>query len=309
MTEIVITEFMEENAVERLSRRYQTIYEPDLAERPAELAGVLARARALIVRNRTQVRGEVLASGRRIECVGRLGVGLDNIDLATCRMLGITVYPTTGANDVAVAEYVIATSMILMRKAYRATALVYDGKWPRQQLIGREISGRTIGLIGYGAIAREVARRAEALGMTVIAYDPHLDSGSPIWRGTGQRDLNALLEEADIVSLHTPLTPESRGLIGADQIVRMKRDAVLINAARGGIVDDGAVVAALKSGRLGGAALDVFAQEPVDAKAGRVYSGVPNLILTPHIAGLTHESNVRVSDLIADRVLAHLDRQ
>ena len=306
MTEIVIAEFMDEKAVRRLADRHETIYDPELVDAPRELRELVSQARALIVRNRTQVRGDLLAGNRTLECVGRLGVGLDNIDITACKALGITVYPATGANDLPVAEYVVANALMLMRRAYRATALVASGKWPRPQLIGREISGKVIGLIGYGSIAREVARRAEALGMKIIAFDPYLDPRSPIWRSTGRRTLDDLLGEADVVSLHVPLNRETRHMIDTARIALMKPGAIVINAARGGVIDERALVAALRTGRLGGAALDVFEAEPLDEAAGRIFSGIPNLILTPHIAGVTQESNIRVSELIADRVLAHL---
>ena len=163
----MISEFMDAAAVERLAARFSTLYEPALADDPS-LADAVAGARALIVRNRTQVRGDLLAAAGRLECVGRLGVGLDNIDLEACRARGIEVYPATGANDVAVAEYVIAAALLLLRGAYRATDEVAAGGWPRQRLIGREAAGKTIGLVGFGATARETARRAGALGMKAL---------------------------------------------------------------------------------------------------------------------------------------------
>jgi len=306
MPTIVISEFMDEAAVAELGRHHPTTYDQTLVDQPQALAALLADARALVVRNRTQVRGALLEAAPRLEAVGRLGVGLDNIDITACKALGITVYPATGANDLPVAEYVVANALMLMRRAYRATALVASGKWPRPQLIGREISGKVIGLIGYGSIAREVARRAEALGMKIIAFDPYLDPRSPIWRSTGRRTLDDLLGEADVVSLHVPLNRETRHMIDTARIALMKPGAIVINAARGGVIDERALVAALRTGRLGGAALDVFETEPLDEAAGRIFSGIPNLILTPHIAGVTQESNIRVSELIADRVLAHL---
>lgn len=207
------------------------------------------------------------------------------------------------------AEYVITAAMVLLRSAYASTAAVVAGKWPRQTLIGGEMSGRTMGLVGYGAIAREVARRAEAMGMTVAAYDPHLPQDHPAWRAVERLDLDALLATADVLSLHTPLTPSTRHLIGADAIARMKPDAILINAARGGVVDEAALCRALREGQIAGAALDVFEKEPLDAAAGASFEGIANLILTPHIAGVTNELNVRVSHKTADSVLAHLKAQ
>ena len=309
MYDIVISEFMDDGAVERLSRSYPMLYDPGLVDRPADLIRALAGVRALVVRNRTQVNAALLDAAPRLECIGRLGVGLDNIDVEACSARRIAVFPATGANDLAVAEYVITAAMVLLRSAYASTAAVVAGKWPRQTLIGGEMSGRTMGLVGYGAIAREVARRAEAMGMTVAAYDPYLPQDHPAWRTVECLDLDALLATADVLSLHTPLTPSTRHLIGADAIARMKPDAILINAARGGVVDEAALCRALREGRIAGAALDVFEKEPLDAAAGASFEGIANLILTPHIAGVTNESNVRVSHKTADSVLAHLKAQ
>jgi len=222
---------------------------------------------------------------------------------------GIAVYPATGANNLSVAEYVIATAMMLLRGAYFASDDVAAGKWPRNRLIGREISGKALGLVGFGAIARETAAKARALGMTILAHDPMLAPNDAVWAGAERCDLPALLAHADVVSLHVPLTAATRNMIDAAAISAMKRDAILINAARGGVVDEAAVAAALKEGRLGGAALDVFEEEPLSASRGAVFEGIPNLVLTPHIAGVTVESNARVSEMIAGLVRRHLERQ
>lgn len=308
MPEIVITEFMDESAVEELRATHETLYDPKLVDQPEALSAALGEAKALIVRNRTQVRAPLLDAAPALACVGRLGVGLDNIDVDACKARGITVYPATGANDLAVAEYVITSALVLRRAAYGLGPRMRAGEWPRQHAMGRELSGATIGLVGFGSIAREVASRARALGMKVIAYDPFLKADDPAWSLAGSRTLDGLLDEADIVSLHTPLTDTTRHLIGADALKRMKKDAVLVNAARGGVLDEAALAAALKAGDLAGAALDVFETEPLDAEAGKLFQGIDNLILTPHIAGVTRESNSRVSALIAKKVREHLAR-
>ena len=165
-----------------------------------------------------------------------------------------------------------------------------------------------MGLVGFGSIAREVGWRAQALGMSVVAYDPLLDAAHPAWQLARNVSLDGVLALADVVSLHVPLTDATRNMIGAKQLAAMKPGAILINAARGGVVDEAALADALKDGQLGGAALDVFETEPLSADAGAKFSGIANLILTPHIAGVTEESNVRVSELIADVVLAHLEK-
>lgn len=308
MTDIVITEFMDEAAITNVLAGRDVIYNPKLVDQPDELARLVKDARALIVRNRTQVRGALLESAKNLQVVGRLGVGLDNIDVEACKARGIAVYPATGANDVSVAEYVITAMLVLLRGAWFANAEVIAGKWPRMSTIGREVHGKTLGLVGLGGIARETATRARALGMTVLAYDPHLPSGHAAWQLASAADFNALLATSDVLSLHVPLTPTTKNMIGAPQMAAMKRGSILINAARGGVVDESALVESLRSGHLGGAALDVFETEPLDAAHGARFADVPNLLLTPHIAGVTDESNVRVSEVTAKAVLAHLTR-
>ena len=308
MPRIVISESMDAPAVAALVRDFDVDYRPGLVDDEAALAAALADADGWIVRNRTQVRGAALAAAMRLRVVGRLGVGLDNIDLATCAERGIEVIPATGANAESVAEYVLAMAMILLRgAAYLSTAAVAAGRWPRQMLSqGREVSGKTIGLVGFGSIGRVTARKVAAMGMRVVAFDPVVPADSPAWAelGVAPLPLDELLARSDVVSLHLPLTDSTRGLIGEARLARMKPGAILINSARGGIVDEAALARALSSGRLGGAALDVFDREPL--AAGSVLAEAPNLILTPHVAGVTLESNERVSGIIAERVASFL---
>lgn len=307
MPEIVITEFMDEAAIEASFAGRDVLYDPKLVDDPARLTAALREARALIVRNRTQVRGALLDAAVRLEVVGRLGVGLDNIDVRACEARGIAVYPATGANDLSVAEYVITAALMLLRRAWFATERVAAGEWPRTESMGRELAGKRLGLVGYGAIARVTARMARDLGMSVGAYDPLLPADHPAWAGALRQALPELLSSSDVVSLHVPLTDATRNMLDAKAIAGMKPGAILVNAARGGVVDETALCASLRSGHLGGAALDVFAREPVDATSGAQFAGVPNLILTPHIAGVTEESNVRVSAVTAEAVARHLD--
>lgn len=306
LSDIVIAEFMDEAPIESLRQRFTVDFNPRLADdRPALLQAV-GRAQALIVRNRTQVDAELLNVAAHLRVLGRLGVGLDNIDLAACRARGVRVLPATGANDIAVAEYVICTAMALLRGAYRASTQVAAGEWPRAALIGHEIAGRTLALLGFGGIARQVARRARALEMSAIAYDPNLDASDGCWQAHGVTpvDFDTVLAEADVLSLHVPLLPSTRHLIDDAALSRMKATAVVINSARGGVIDDAALAAALKCGGIAAAALDVFESEPL--AAGSVYAGVENILLTPHIAGVTLESNQRVSRVTVDNVLKAL---
>lgn len=294
---------MDEPAVASLRARFDVEYAPTLATDRAALLRAVPQADGLIVRNRTKVDREVLEHAARVRVVGRLGVGLDNIDVESCARRGIEVIPATGANALSVAEYVLCSAMLLLRGAYLSSAAVAEGRWPRESLSGgRELAGKTLGIVGFGLIGRSVAKLATALGMGARAFDAVSPPGSN--DGVKSVELDGLLAQSDVVTLHIPLTPHTRGLFGAQRIAQMKPGAILINTARGGIVDEAALAAALRAGKLGGAALDVFDQEPLPA--GSPLAGAPNLLLTPHIAGLTRESNERVSGMIAERVAATL---
>lgn len=307
MARIVITEFMDERAVEQLAAQHDVVYDPKLVDDAPRLLAEAAKCHAMIVRNRTQVRGDVLVALRHCKVVGRLGVGLDNIDVTGCAAKGIKVIPATGANALSVAEYVIASTMLLLRGAYAATDDVVAGRWPRNALSsGRETAGKTMGVIGFGSIGQTTTRLARALGMHVMAYDPMMVVTSPIYaeQGAIAASLSAVISMADVVTLHVPLVDGTRDLFNAERLASMKAGAILINTSRGGIVDMEALVDSLKSGHLGGAAIDVFEQEPMPASP--MYEGCPGLLLTPHISGVSTESNERVSFLIADKVLEAL---
>lgn len=304
---IVISEFMDERAVARLRAVHDVLYDPALVDDAPRLKAQAATADAFVVRNRTQVRGDLLAALVRCKVVGRLGVGLDNIDVAGCTARGMAVIPATGANALSVAEYVIATAMGLLRGAYASTGAVAGGQWPRNALSnGREIGGKTLGLVGFGSIGQLTARLGQAMGMDVAAFDAMMDQDHPAYGESGVRcaGLDEVITMSDVVSLHVPLVDSTRGLFSAARIASMKPGAVLINTARGGIIDELALAAALRSGQLGGAAIDVFGAEPLPASPH--FEGCPNLVLTPHIAGVSAESNERVSFLIADKLLEAL---
>ena len=304
----LIAEFMDEAAVAALARRHATRYDPALVEGRDALLAAVVDAEALIVRNRVRVDAELLAAAARLRVVGRLGVGLDNIDLTACAARGIDVIPATGANALAVSEYVIAAALLLLRGAYFSTEAVAAGRWPRAALIaGRELHGKTLGLVGFGSVGRATGRLARGLGMATIGFDAHIPLDAALWaeEQTTARLFDDLLREADVVSLHVPLTAATRGLIDAAKLALLKRDAVLVNTARGGVVDEAALAAALRAGALGAAALDVFEVEPLPP--GSPLAACPNLLLTPHVAGVTRESNLRVSMLIAGKVADALD--
>jgi len=306
LPDIVISEFMDKDIAFEVLGNLDMQYNPTLVDDRIALLENLAEARAIIVRNRTQVNNELLEHAPNLQVVGRLGVGLDNIDLEACKSRNVVVCPATGANDVAVAEYTITAALVLLRGAWNAIDRMIAGEWPRTDLMGREISGKRLGLIGFGSIAREVAARASALGLDIYAFDPYLAAHDPAWSNVRRATLADLAADCDVISVHVPLTDETRHLIGVEFIRSMRAGSILINTARGGIVDESAVIEALREDRLGGAALDVFESEPLGSESGAVFGGVPNLLLTPHIAGITAEANQRVSLLTAQNVLKHL---
>ena len=304
MADVLISEFMDRPTAEDLITEYDVHWDPELWGKRDELLGQAADIRAIIVRNATQVNEELLEAAPNLKVVARMGVGLDNIDLDACKARNIEVCPAIGANALSVAEYVIATSMILLRgPAYFATPDVVGGAWDRPKFgSGVELAGRTMGVIGFGSIGQVVGAKAAAMDMDLIAYDAMLPDDAPAWENARRMELDALVASADVISLHCPLLPQTRNLIDEAQFGLMKDGAILINSARGGIVNEAACAAALRSGRLGGAALDTLDVEPINEATCDLFAGVPNLILTPHIAGVTQESNRRIAEVAADNV-------
>jgi (S)-sulfolactate dehydrogenase len=304
MSDVLISEFMDQGAANSLIADYDVHWDPNLWGKRAELLAQVASARAIIVRNATQVNVALLDAAPNLKIVARMGVGLDNIDVEACKSRGVEVCPSIGANAASVAEYVIATAMILLRgPAYYATPDVVGGAWDRPKFAsGVELGGRTMGIVGFGSIGQVVGAKAKAMGMNVIAYDAMMPSDAPAWRDTKRVDLPNLIASSDVISLHCPLLPQTRNLIGAAEFARMKQGAILINSARGGIANEAACADALKSGHLGGAALDTLAVEPIDEATCALFAGIQNLILTPHIAGVTQESNRRIAEVAVDNV-------
>jgi (S)-sulfolactate dehydrogenase len=304
---VVVSEFLPAKNLSDLEARVDVIYDPDLYSDRARLLERVGECRAVIVRNRTQVDSELMAAAPRMEVVGRLGVGLDNIDMDAASRAGVEVIPATGANAVSVAEYVMGAMLVLQRGVFSMTEAMVAGVWPRQgHAFGRELMGKVLGLIGYGMIAREVARRASGFGMRVIAHDPYLRRDDAAWSETESVGLDHLLAVSDVVSVHVPRTEGTVGLIDDRALSLMKPSALIIDTARGGVVDETALADALRSGALGGAALDVFESEPLLPESAVKFSGLGNLVLTPHLAGNTAESVDRVAGVTVDAVLDRL---
>lgn len=308
MSTIVISEFMDSVAVSRLESSCDVLSDPTLVDSPDLLKKKLVSARGLIVRNRTRVDESLLSTAKKIEVVGRLGVGLDNIDTEYCASRNIEVIPATGANSHSVVEYVITSALMLMRGSFvfDITTRMLSGDWCREDAVGHELAGKTLGLVGLGGIARQVAAYGVGLGMDVVAYDPNVLADDSAWQVARNVSLDGVAELSDVVSIHVPLTPTTRHLIGSDFLGAMKPASVLVNTSRGGVLDESSLVDALKKQKLRGAALDVFEEEPLTPNTSKKFEGLSNLILTPHIAGVTVESNSRVSHYIAERVLSHL---
>jgi len=300
---IVITEWMP-TGIERLHTAGEVIYEPALWRARERLFALLNDCQALIVRNQTRVDAELLTHAPALKVVGRLGVGLDNLDLPALRARDIVVVTGGQANSIAVAEYAIGAMIALARRLPAADRSTKGGAWDRAAFgSGAELYGKTLGLIGLGDIGARVAKRALAFGMRVIAHDPlitpmHFAAAE---LGVALMPLEDVLRTSDFVSLHLPLLPTTANLINAERLALMKPTAILINTSRGGIIDEAALADALRTGRLGGAALDVRAQEP--PMGDDPLATLDNVLLTPHIAGLTAESQARVCTTVADDVL------
>ncbi len=306
MPSVVVTEFMDPEGLDAMRAHADVVYRPELGTARAELLEAVAGADALVVRNRTQVDAELLARAPRLRVIGRLGAGLDNIDVDAAHRLGIHVVFARGANAEAVCEYVFAALFHLLRHLHEASAAVHAGDWPREEFIGNELSGRTLGLLGFGEVGRRVARGGMAFGMHVIAYDPLLTPDDVRRAGLDVPllPLGEVLSRTDVLSLHLPLLPETRHLIDAKALAGMRRGAILLNTSRGGVVDEQALADALVSGRMAGAVLDVREQEPPSQPDP--LAPLPQVVLTPHLAGLTVQAQERVGASVARDVLAVL---
>ena len=306
MTRVIITEFMDESEVSRLSSHHEVLYNPDLHSNINSLLDSITDTQALIIRNKTLVNRELIDASKDLRVIGRLGVGLDNIDTTYCREKGISIVIADGANTDSVAEYVVTGLLVLFRGIMDSTSRIINGEWPRGDFIGTEVKDKTLGIVGLGSIGRAVAQKVKLLGMRVVGTDVNIEKDDPVWRefNVQYREFSDLVRISDAITMHVPLNNDTKGLFDDYALQNMRKGAILINTSRGGIVDEDALVKYLKNGHLGGAMLDVFESEPLTES--RPFAGLPNLILTPHIAGVTVESNRRVSCMIVDQVMEHL---
>ncbi len=265
----------------------------------------LADADALIVRSAVDVNSALLEHARQLRVIGRAGVGVDNVDLHAATRKGIAVMNTPGANAVAVAEQTLGMMLAMARQLTRADRTMHAGKWEKKSLQGTELRGKTLGVIGLGRIGAEVARRAQAFGMNIVAHDPYLSAEVAEEMGAKLASIDELLPQADYLTLHLGLTPQTINLVNAEFIARMKKGARIVNCARGELIDEAALCDALKSGHLAGAALDVFQEEPL--KDSPLFA-LENALLTPHIGGSTLEAQDAVGIQIAEQVKEYLTK-
>ena len=271
---------------------------------PEGLLQVIEEYDALIVRSRTKVTAQVFDVAKRLKVVGRAGVGVDNIDLAAAKVNGVTVVNAPRSTSLAVAELTFGLMLALAREVPRADASLKQGKWLKKDLSGMELYAKTLGIVGMGRIGAEVSKRAAIFGMNVVAYDPLIPEEDIRQRWAKPVKLDDLYAESDFISLHLPLTDSTHSLVDEQAFGRMKRGVRIVCAARGGIIDESALLAALESGQVAGAALDVFATEPPGATE---LVGHPNVIATPHIGAQTLEAQSRAAEDIASEVLAALN--
>jgi len=298
---VVVAEKISSSAIDLLREPRWTIVTPDQVE--GKLAAQLQSADALIVRSAVQVDADLLEHARKLRVIGRAGVGVDNIDLDAATRKGIAVMNTPGANAIAVAEHALALMLAMARHISRANELMHAGKWEKKSLQGTELRGKTLGIVGLGRIGMEVARRARAFGMEIVAHDPFVSTAVAKEQGIRLAKLEEVYAAADYLTLHVGLTPQTAGMINADSVKRMKRGVRLVNCARGELVDEAALAQAVKQGLVAGAALDVFIDEPLKNSP---LTAVENIILTPHIAGSTNEAQEAVGYQIAMQVKEYL---
>ncbi len=268
------------------------------------LLQVIGEYHAVIVRSRTKITAAVLEAAANLKVVGRAGVGVDNIDLEAAKARGVTVVNAPQASTQAVAELALGLMFALARRIPEADASMKRGEWRKKQLKGMELHGKTLGVIGMGRIGSRVGQLAKAIGMQVVGYDPLIPAEEIARRGAEPlAELDALYAQADVITLHVPLTPNTRGMLDAAAFAKMKPGVLLICAARGGVIDEDALYQALEAGHVGGAGLDVFAQEPPGASPLVTH---PRVVATPHIGAQTREAQTRVAEDIATEVLAAL---
>jgi D-3-phosphoglycerate dehydrogenase len=299
---VLISDKMDPNAAKIFQERGCDV-DVITGKTPEELIAIIGNYDGLAIRSSTRVTKEILAAATNLKVIGRAGIGVDNVDIPAASAQGVVVMNTPFGNSITTAEHAIALMFALARQLPEANAQTQAGLWPKNGFMGVEVTGKTLGLIGAGNIGSIVASRALGLKMKVVAFDPFLTPERAIEMGVEKADLDTLLAKADFITLHTPLTDQTRNILSRDNIAKCKKGVRIINCARGGLVDEAALKDALDSGQVAGAALDVFVEEP--AKASPLF-GTPNFICTPHLGASTNEAQVNVALQVAEQMADYL---
>lgn len=305
MTTVLVTDEVNASGLHPLNEddSYSVVSIDDSAGE--EFFAALDRAHALIVRSATTVSRDLISRAPVLKAIGRAGVGVDNVDIPAASERGIAVFNAPGGNTLAAAELTVGLILSLARRIPQADASLRSGRWDRAEFKGVELAGKTLGLIGAGRIGSEVAVRCRAFAMDVLVYDPYLNADRAGELGADLVDLDVVLERADFISIHVPLSDETRGIVGSDALAAMKPTAFLVNASRGGVVDEEAVAAALVDGVIAGAALDVYEKEPLASDSP--LRDAPNMVLTPHLGASTAEAQEGVATEVAEKIKTMFD--
>ena len=302
MTKILITEFINQNSLKNLNKKFDVKYDEKLYENEKQLITMIKDYEGLIVRNKTQVNLDILKNALKLKFIGRLGVGLDNIDTEYCKNKKIHVQPATGMNADSVAEYVVSSSMSLIKKIPMFHNGTIKGEWPRTTIKSLEIKQKNLGIIGFGIIGKKVAQYSSKNGLKILAYDPYVKEINDKKIDAKLSSLNEIYEKSDIISIHLPLTDETKNMVNKSSFSQMKNKPIIINTSRGGIINEIDLIEAYNKNNISGFALDVFEKEPIESEFYKKIKLGMNCILTPHISGVTTESNIRVSDYIVKKI-------
>ena len=303
MKKILITEFMDQSALDDLKSIFEVTFDPNLWRDKISILKFSKDTDGIIIRNKTKLSKEILSEFSKLKFIGRLGVGLDNIDMDYCSEKKIKVQPASGLNADSVAEYVIQAALSLLKKIPLLHQETVKGSWPRNSFTLNEIQGKTFGFIGFGEIAKKVFKRLEPFGVHCVAHDPYIDKNNVAEFKIELIDFEKLLQLSNIISIHLPLTNETKELINKDTFKKMTKSPIIINTSRGSIINEYDLLEAYRENLITGFALDVYEKEPVEKKFYDQISNDMNCILTPHIAGVTEESNFRVSKFIAESTI------
>ena len=300
---ILITEFINKNSLDILNKKFKVKYDDKLYENKTELVKIIREYDGLIVRNKTHVDLDILQNASKLKFVGRLGVGLDNIDTEYCKNENIHVQAATGMNADSVAEYVLSSSLSLIKKIPMFHSGTIKGEWPRTIIKSAEIKQKCLGIIGFGTIGKKVAEYSLKNGLNVLAYDPYIKEINDKEINAKLSNLNEIFEKSDIISIHLPLTEETKNIINKSSFSKMKNKPIIINTSRGSIINENDLIEAYHENTVSGFALDVFENEPIKSEFYNKIKPDMNCILTPHISGVTTESNIRVSDFIVKKTI------